>query len=248
MTDTNTHDDVDDVHDAIAEGRPLRRGRLRVSFAKDGVDFHPVVLDDPVPTGRQILKAAGATPVDDHALFVITADGDFEDVRADEEVDLRDRAVHRFIAFSGDPLYRFKLDDSAIVWGNSTILETVLRALAGIDADEAVFLEVRGGTDRLIEPGGTVDLTGKGVERFITAPNKSTYRFLVNGKQYETEHESLTGAQIKAIVPGWDPSHDLALEGQGDDPDRIVADDEVISLAPKHGLRRFSSVPKANFG
>jgi hypothetical protein len=33
--------------------------------------------------------------VDGHALFVITPEGDFEDVRADEEVDLRDRAAHR---------------------------------------------------------------------------------------------------------------------------------------------------------
>ena len=29
---------------------------------------------------------------------------------------------------------------------------------------------------------------------------------------------------------------------------RIIADDEAVSLVPKHGVRRFSSVPKANFG
>lgn len=249
MTTINTDDtDIDDVQDALRAGRPLRPGRQRVSFALDGIDFRAIVLDDPVPLGRQVLKAGGATPVDDHALFVITAEGDFEDVRPDEEVDLRERGAHRFVAFSGDPLYRFKLDDSRIVWGASTITETVLRALAGIGESEAVFLEVRGGSDRLIGPGENVDLSGHGVERFITAPHKSTYRFFVNGKPYETDKEKLTGAQIKGMVTGWDPTHDLSLEGQGDDPDRIIGDDETVSLDPKHGIRRFSSVPKANFG
>lgn len=237
-----------DVSDAILEGRPLRPGRYRVSFAIDSIDFASVILDDPVPLGRQIQKAGGATPIDAFALFTITNEGDFEDVRPDEEVNLRGRGIHRFIAFSGDPLYRVKLNDSRIVWGKASIPETVLRSLAGIADDEAVFLEVRGGTDRLIPPGSEVDLTGEGVERFITAPHKQIYRFFVNGKPYETDKKKVTGAQIKAMVPDWDPTHDLALEGEGDDPDRIIADDETISLDPKHGIRRFSSVPKANFG
>ena len=241
-------DDIDDVHDALRAGRPLRSGRQRVLFALNGIDFQPLVLDDPVPLGQQILKAAGTTPVDDHALFVITAEGDFEDVRPDEKVDLRERGVHRFIAFSGDPLYRFKLNDSRIVWGAPAISESILRALACIGDDEAVFSEVRGGTDRLIQLGETVDLSDDGVERFITAARNTTYRFFVNGKPYESDKKKLTGAQIKAMVPGWDPSHDLSLEGQGDEPDRLIADDEAVSLEPKHGVRRFSSVPKANFG
>jgi hypothetical protein len=240
--------DIDDVALAVQEDRPLRPGRYRISFAVESVDFHPLILDDPVPLGRQILKKAGVDDIDSHSLFVITPDGDFEDVRADEEVDLRSRAAYRFITFSTDPLYRVKLNDARIVWGRSSIPEAVLRTLAGINDDEAVFLEVRGGKDKLIEPGDMADLVADGVEKFITAPNNVTYTFFVNGKPYETKKKKLTGAQIKAMVPDWDAQHDLSLEGEGDDPDRIIADDEVVSLVPKHGVRRFSSVPKANFG
>lgn len=240
--------DIDDVALAVQEDRPLRPGRYRISFAVESVDFHPLILDDPVPLGRQILKKAGVDDIDSHSLFVITPDGDFEDVRADEEVDLRSRAAYRFITFSTDPLYRVKLNDARIVWGRSSIPEAVLRTLAGINDDEAVFLEVRGGKDKLIEPGDTADLAADGVEKFITAPNNVTYTFFVNGKPYQTQKKKLTGAQIKAMVPDWDAQHDLSLEGEGDDPDRIIADDEVVSLVPKHGVRRFSSVPKANFG
>lgn len=242
------HPDIDDVEAAVQEGRALRPGSYRVSFTLDSVDYQPMILNDPVPLGRQILKAAGIKDVDGHSLFVITAEGDFEDVRADEEVDLRDRAAHRFIAFSTNPLYPAKLNDSRIVWGRPSIPEAALRSLAGIGKDDAVFVEVRGGRDKLIEPATEADLTDPGVERFITAPNVTTYTFFVNGKPYETNNKKLTGAQIKALVPDWDQTHDLSLEGGGDDPDRILADDETVSLAPKHGVCRFSSVPKADFG
>lgn len=240
--------DIDDVELAVQQDRPLRPGRYRVSFALDGVDYHPLILDDPVPLGRQILKAAGVKDIDGHALFVVTQEGDFEDVRADEDVDLRERLAHKFIAFSTDPLHRVMLNESRIVWGQPSIPESVLRSLAGIGEDEAVFLEVRGGTDKLIELGTEADLTAPGVEKFITAAVKTSYFFFVNGQRYETDKKKLTGAQIKAMVSGWDETHDLALEGHADEPDRTIGDEESISLDPKHGVRRFSSVPKANFG
>src|SRR6266481_3225326 len=80
-------------------------------------------------------------------------------------------------------------------------------------------------------------------------PDKpQTYTFFVGGKKYETDQPVLTGLQIKAKVPDWEPSHDLVLEGHGDDPDRVIRDDEEVSLEKVHGPLRFSSVPKANFG
>lgn len=76
-----------------------------------------------------------------------------------------------------------------------------------------------------------------------------TYTYFVSGKKYETEEPELTGLQIKARVPDWDPNHDLVLEGHGNDPDEIIADDQTVDLT-KHrgGPLRFSSAPKANFG
>lgn len=75
-----------------------------------------------------------------------------------------------------------------------------------------------------------------------------TYTFFVGREKFETDQPVLTGLQIKAKVPDWDPSHDLVLEGHGDDPDRVIRDDEEVSLEKVHGPLRFSSVPKANFG
>ena len=249
MSNTEDHDGHeahDNANDAIRDGGEMRGHRHRIQFAIDGLAYRLVTLDDPVPLGRQILDAADANG--ECALFAITERGDFEDVRPDEKVDLRERGAHRFVAFSSDRLYRFTLADRAIVWGLPKIAEDALRSLAGIDDDVGVFIEVDGGTDILIEPGTELDLSQQGVERLITAKRRPKYRFLVNGKPFESDKKKLTGAQIKAMVPDWDATHDLSLEGEGDDPDRIIPDDETISLDPKHGTRRFSSVPKANFG
>jgi hypothetical protein len=80
-------------------------------------------------------------------------------------------------------------------------------------------------------------------------PDKpETYTFFGGREKYETDQSVLTGLQIKAKVPDWDPSHDLVLEGHGDEPDRVIRDDESVSLEKAHGPLRFSSVPKANFG
>lgn len=217
------------------------------SVALDSIAFSLIALEDPVPLGRQILSEANHTPPESFSLYAILKSGDFEDVRLDEPFDLRAKGTERFVAFTGDKVYRFFAKSSEVKWGPRRIDEATLRLLTGAKADEAVFLEVVGGTDRLIAPGDTIDLAEAGVERFITAKPSKGYHFFVNGQRYETEEAKLTGLQIKARVANWDASHDLVLEGHGDDPDRVIADDEEVMLDVKPA-RRFSSVPKANFG
>lgn len=222
--------------------------RFKAKVALDGIGFNKVELDDPVPLGRQILAASGLKSVGDFQLYAILDTGDFEDVRLDEPFDLRAKGVERFVAFSGGEVFRLTIDDRDIKWGLNGIGEEALRYFGGLAEDQAVFLEVRGGTDRPIEPGEIVDLAGGGVEHFISAKRPVTYVFFVNGAKYESGIRTPTGARIKATVPNWDPDHDLVLEGHGDEPDRVIGDDEVVDLQTEHGHRRFSSVPKANFG
>ena len=74
------------------------------------------------------------------------------------------------------------------------------------------------------------------------------YFFFVGNDRYESDLPSLTGAQIKAKVPNWDSSFGLSLEGRGNEPDRLIGDDEVVSLEKHNGPPRFTPVPPANFG
>ena len=78
-----------------------------------------------------------------------------------------------------------------------------------------------------------------------------TYFFFVGQEKYETDQESVTGAYVKSRVPNFPEGHGLQLDGQGNDPDRLIRDDEVVSLSLGHGEggpRRFTIVPPANFG
>jgi hypothetical protein len=77
---------------------------------------------------------------------------------------------------------------------------------------------------------------------------KKEYFFFVDNEKYETELPALTGAQIKAKVPNWDPAYGLLLEGHGKDPDTLINDTETVSLEKDKGPLRFTRVPPASFG
>ncbi|OXE30810.1 hypothetical protein CA163_21395, partial [Vibrio parahaemolyticus] len=128
-------------------------------FALDSLQFRSLSVQDPVPTGRQLIEIAGLDSFDDYSLFAILPSGDFEDIRLNETVDLRARGVERFIAFKTDRDFKFSLKGRQIVWGKSEIDGSDLYFLADVADEQAIFLDVRGGTDRLIEPDDTVDLS-----------------------------------------------------------------------------------------
>ena|SRR5882724_2471037 len=63
-----------------------------------------------------------------------------------------------------------------------------------------------------------------------------------------------TGAEIKTIikaaVPSFDPTHILVLEGHRGEEDRVIQDNEKVSLVVGHGHepKHFFSKPPTNFG
>ena len=146
--------DCDDLGEALREDRPLRHARsYRILFAQGNLEFQPLAVPDPVPLGRQILEAAGLKPEAGYSLFGILPSGDFEDVRLDEAFDLREKGAERFVAFLTDRTFKLTLDDAQIEWGEPVMNGAVLYELAKLSNEEAVFLDVPGGKDRLIDPG-----------------------------------------------------------------------------------------------
>lgn len=180
----------------------------RILFALDNLNFRSIELADPVPLGRQILTAAGVDARGDYSLFAILPSGDFEDIRLDEPYDLRRHGVERFVGFHTDRDFKLTLDDHQITWGKPAISGSDLYKLANIGDDEqAVFLEVRGGEDRLITPREMIDLTAPDVERFITAPRPTPEsEIIVNGRPRVVPSSQVTFEQLVQLAfPG---SHD----------------------------------------
>ena len=75
--------------------------------------------------------------------------------------------------------------------------------------------------------------------------HQKDFFFFVDNIKYETEKSTLTGAEIKAMIPGFDPSYSLFLEGPGDDPDQLVNDSTSVSLEKEKGP---SCTAPPNFG
>lgn len=206
----NTDDllEYDDLGEALREGRALRAARgYRILYAQDDLNFRPLDVADPVPLGRQILTTAGLDPRDGYSIFAILPAGDFEDVRLDEPFDLREHGAERFVAFQTDREFKITLNEHQLAWGKPAINGAALYYLAEVGDDKAIFLEVRGGEDRLIEPGDLIDLTAPGIERFITVPKPApTFEIIVNSRPRVVTGRQVTFEQIVQLAfPG---SHD----------------------------------------
>ena len=194
--------DCEDVGEALREQRPLATAHAyQFQLAVEGVLFKPVQVADPVPTGRQVLTAAGLRPVEEFTLSAVLPAGDFEDVRLDETFDLRARGVERFIAFRTDREFKLTLDQRQLSWGKAVIPGSALYALAGAGDDIGIFLEIRGGEDRFIEPADLVDLTEAGIERFITAPKPEPgFLILVNAVEETVSSKQVTYEQVVKLA------------------------------------------------
>ena len=197
-----SHLESDDAGDAIREGRPLRQAvAYRIRFGLDGLNFRNIAVPDPVPTGRQILASAGLDPRTDYILYAILSSGDFEDVRLDETFDLRGKGAERFIAFKSDRAFKFALNDRQMAWGYPDMPGNILYELAEASPEEAVFLEVRGGEDRLIEPDDRVNLDAPGIERFITAPRPNVgFVIVVNSVEETVPDKQVTFEQVVKLA------------------------------------------------
>ena len=167
--------EVDDLEAAIREGRGLHPARAyRIKVADETLEFRPVEVADAVPIGRQILEAADARPIDEFSIFAVLPNGEFEDVRLDKQFDLRGHGTEKFVIFRTDRLFKFTIDNREFEWGKPLISGLMVRRLAGVGSDYALYLEVRGGQDREIGDADIVDLSKPGIERFITVISETT--------------------------------------------------------------------------
>jgi len=168
---------AEDIQEAISSSRPVRsHGPYRIQIGDDRLEFKPSVIDDPVPTGLQILEVAEARPTAEHLVFQVLKNGMLEELRPDETTDLRTKGVEKFLVFRNDRSFRFELDGRMFEWGGTLISGATLKNLAGVDSKAyGVWLEVRGaGDDRPITDSDLVDLSVPGVERFFTGIVQTT--------------------------------------------------------------------------
>ena len=150
-------------------------GKFQILVAGTDLQFRPLSLTDPEPTGRQIIDAAGGHPPDEYAVLQWLANGSLERLRLDETTNLRKPGVERFIVAKSDREYRFEIDGKEQEWPDSTITREVLLALAGQDpAQFSVWQEFKNSPDKEVLSGHPADFSEKGIERFYTVMKHTT--------------------------------------------------------------------------
>lgn len=192
--------------------KPDQQHTFPILVAFEGTSFCKFELEDPVPRGRQILTASGYIASDELSLYNILDTGDFEDVGLDEEVDLRRAGTERFIIFKSDRDFKFTVNGRQARWGLPSISGSDLYVLSMPADDQAVFLICPGGTDRQIDRGEVVDLTGPGVEQFITALNRHhEFEIVINGRKTKVPEQRVTFEQLVALAyPNEPPQPNVA--------------------------------------
>lgn len=160
--------DVEDVAAAVSAGREVREhGPYKIQVGNENLEYRPLVISDPVPTGQQVLEVAGLRPVDEYLLFQMYANGHLELLSPSETTDLRQAGVEKFLAFKNDRSFRFFIDGRSQDWGGQRISGRTLKHLAGVDSHKyEVYLVIPGEDDELVEDHDLFDLARPGVEHF----------------------------------------------------------------------------------
>ena len=186
---------------------------FRVRIGDENLSFKTIVLNDPLPLGRQFPEAIGARPAEDYVVIAMLQNGDFEDLRPDEPYDLRGRGAEQILVVRSDRTFRLMVDTADLEWPKPIISGHVLKSLAKLPEGYDLYQEVRGGKghDRLIEDCDLVNLDDPGLERFISVeaettegraqlPSQDDAYLLAEGLEHEIISEGgQTGVVLKAF-------------------------------------------------
>jgi hypothetical protein len=212
---------------------------FRIAIADESLEFTEFVLQDPIPTGRQIAEAFAAGDPTEFIILQWLDNGMLEELRLDEQTDIHARGVERFVVVKSDRSFRFEVEGRRQEWAASTITGATIKRLAGVNPDDVdVFQNRCGQPDLHIDDHDVVDLASAGVERFSLRPRERLVEILVNNKPVKIERGRRTGLEIKqaAISQGVNIQLDfvLSLETAGGHTKIIGDTDHVVVRKGQH--------------
>lgn len=199
-----------------------------------------IEIDDPIPTGRQILEAAGKIPVDRHILILIEAAGSLEEVNLSETVDVYHRGVEQFVVFESDRLFYFSLNGQRLPWGSPYIQEDALRTIGRIPEDHAIWLERQSAVDRILIDGERIDLTAPMLEKLYT--KSKSWQLNVQGVLVTSDRPTILASDaLKSAGFNPDKGWILILKVKGE-PKQSIGLGDCIDLR-KPGIEKLRLTP-----
>ncbi|WP_175773338.1 multiubiquitin domain-containing protein [Paraburkholderia phenazinium] len=219
---------------------------VKFAFLINGKEAH---TSDRTPDSLQLLADAAYEPADDYVLIQRTAHGS-RVVSTDDEIDLETQKVE-FYAFPTGATFEVTVNTHSVWWGEPSIDLGKIRRLANVGEDEDLFWIREGKGNEKLALDGEFRLDRVGVEHLRTHKREVppvAYVYFVESVEYTTEHASLTGAQITARVPDWNPVNSLVLESEDSAKDELIHPTTVVEFKGRTTPAHFAIVPPATFG
>lgn len=149
------------------------------------VDGSVLATDDDLIDGRIARVSAGRTPPS--AFVMIRIDGGLaQSIGLEEQIRLERGTRARFRTFETDHVNTLTVNERGWEWGADEIQEADIRVIGRIENDHDLFLDSEG--DKPIPDGGTVRLSGRGVERIVSRKRQpKTVTIVINARKREVE-------------------------------------------------------------
>jgi Multiubiquitin len=212
----------------------VRGQKWPVEIAAADLVFTRHVLRDPMPSGRQIIAAAGHRDPTGFIALQWLPDGALEELRLEELTDVIARGIERFIVVESDRSFRLEVEGLRLEWPSAPISAATVKRLAGRDDEGlAVVLERTDRPDRVLEDDDIVHLDGAGVECFKLRPRPAEIEIAVNGHAFAIRRGVKTGLEIKqaAIDAGISIQLDFVLSLEtGPGQTRIIGDRDRVRV------------------
>lgn len=221
-------------HDAAAAAGHM------VEVADQTLTYRQVRVEDITPTGAQLAIAAGFKSVNDVSVLHVLANGELEDVRPAETVDLC-REERRFVIVESDRAYRLTIDGQRFDWPCRIVSGGLLRKLGQVPADRAIYFERQDEPDRLVGDHDLVDLDAAGVEAFVS--RKLVWKLNVQGVVLELTAPTIVVREA-LVLAGFNPDQGwqifLKIAGQQKQPVELTT--EIDLRTP--GIEKLRLTPK----
>lgn len=219
---------------------PTPAGNEFVQVADTSLDFREVALHTSSPTGEVIAAAAGISPQPGLTVLSLLANGELEDLRWTEQINLASTR-RQFVIALADRVYKFDLQGVEYEWPARLISGGQVRKIRAIPEALELFQKLPDGVDRIVGPNDLVDLEVPGVEQLFTRAR--VWKLNVQGVHLEVPTPTITVRQA-LIDAGFDVTKAwlIVLRRKGQENQPLDVADTIDLRAP--GVEKIRLTPR----
>lgn len=208
------------------------------------IDEQVFNLENPEPTGLDLLSLVGKTPGKFLLTLVIEGEPD-RLIDPGETFDVSAPGVEHFALVSKARFYSFRIDEHSFSLENQFPTGRELLALVGKSPDTHLLTISLPGDDELIDADEKVDLAKPGREQFLVVV-RNPLAITIDDVVYHPSAKVLTGTELRSLpTPPVATNRDLWLDVPGPD-DRKIQSGEAVPL--KDGMVFYTAPATINPG